>query len=136
MSFIATILPFLLVGAVIGYILYSLRKGKKDLAIREERFKSAISAEADILSIQHGLGGTSMQGVYATIRFTLEVHSPGKPAYKTHTFWSVYPQAIGQLEIGKTVKIRIDAKDPYVVFPDLPGVEYNWQAAGNQETVR
>ena len=41
--------------------------------------------------------------------------------------------AVPQLQVGKTVAVKVDAADPQVVYPNVPSVEYNWSAATWQE---
>jgi len=122
------ILPMVLV--VLGVFLffwYAARQGEKMMVDRSGKLERAIPAQATITAYQEiGLSQKSNQGKRIAIRFTLDVESAGKAPYSTTSCWDVLPMAIPQVQVGKTVAVKIDADDPMVVYPDIPSVDYSW----------
>jgi hypothetical protein len=117
------------IGMVLVFA-YAARQGQKMMAAQAGRTENGVAAEATILAYEEGFfGGQDNKGRFAGIRFNLDVTMPGKPSYPATTFWKVYPMAVPQLQVGKTVAVKVDAADPQVVYPNVPSVEYNWSAA-------
>jgi hypothetical protein len=121
-------------AAMILFFVYAARRGEKMLAEQAGRTQTGVAAEATILAYEEGFfGGRDNKGRFAGIRFEMEVNLPGQPSYPATAFWKVYPMAVPQLQVGKTVAVKVDAADPQVIYPNVPSVEYNWSAATWQE---
>lgn len=117
------------VGMVLFFV-YAARRGENMMAEQTGRTQNGVAAEATILAYEEGFfGGRDNKGQFAGIRFDLEVNVAGRPSYPATTFWKVYPMAAPQLQVGKTVAVKVDAADPQIVYPNVPSVEYNWSAA-------
>jgi hypothetical protein len=117
-------------AAVILFLVYAARRGEKMVAERAGRTENGVAAKATILAYEEGFfGGQDSKGRFAGVRFNLEVNVAGEPSYPAITFWKVYPMAVPQLQVGKTVSVKVDAADPQIIYPNVPSVEYNWSAA-------
>lgn len=125
------ILPMVLV--VLGMFLffwYAARQGEKMMGDRSGKLGRATPAQATITAYEEiGLSQKSTRGKRVAIRFTLNVEPTGKPPYTTTSCWDVLPMGIPQVQVGKTVAVKIDADDPKVVYPDIPSVDYSWTGA-------
>ncbi|NUM46756.1 MAG: hypothetical protein HUU38_18790 [Anaerolineales bacterium] len=65
-----------------------------------------------------------MSAEYCTL--TLEVHPPEGAPYPATTTWEVSRSALPQLQPGQVVTVRIDADNPTTIYPDIPGMWYQW----------
>jgi hypothetical protein len=112
------------------FLLVAIRGGTKMMKDRSERINKALPAEARIVSYEQRQGGRDNRGRYASIRFELEVTpADHKPPYTATSCWKVYPLGAPSVQPQKYVAVRVDAKDPQVIYPDLPSVEYDWLQA-------
>lgn len=129
-EFISILVAVAVVAGIVLFFMYAARGGEKILAERAEKLKRARPAQAKILSYSEGsTRGTGNHGRYQGVHFRLQVTPPGGAAYETKTYWEVYQMAVPQLQVGNTVKVKIDADDPQVIYPNMPSVEYAWLEA-------
>ena len=54
----------------------------------------------------------------ARVKLTLEVHTPGTPAYSATTTWLVEPDALVYVEAGKEISLKVDPLDLRYVYPN------------------
>jgi hypothetical protein len=54
----------------------------------------------------------------ARVSLTLEVHTPGTPAYTATTTWLVEPDSLGYVEVGKEISLKVDPLDLRYVYPN------------------
>ena len=87
---------------------------KVDLNTRRDR---AVWAWAKVLTSTVGTLNLADQ---ARVELTLEVHLPGTPAYQVTTTWLVDREALGFVETGKDVNLKVDPQGPEYVFPNGP----------------
>lgn len=112
---------------IIGFFMYASKSGAKLIAAREARMAKAENGNAKILGTTPvGLSGTGHGGRYQAYKFTLEVSSEYKSAYKTECVWEVYPIGAPKVQDGMEVKVKIDAEDPDYVYPLAEGTAFSW----------
>ena len=107
---------------VIGVVIWALtanrrrkpKTAKVDLNTRRDR---AVWAWAKVLAATVGTVNLANQ---ARVELTLEVHLPGTPAYQATTTWLVDQEALGYVEVGKDVNLKVDPQGPEYVFPNGP----------------
>ena len=90
------------------------KAAKVDLNTRRDR---AVWAWAKVLAATVGTVNLANQ---ARVEMTLEVHLPGTPAYQATTTWLVDQEALGYVEAGKDVNLKVDPQGPEFVFPNGP----------------
>jgi hypothetical protein len=54
----------------------------------------------------------------ARVKLTLEVHTPGTPAYSATATWLVEPEALVYVEVGKEISLKVDPLDLQYVYPN------------------
>jgi len=54
----------------------------------------------------------------ARVALTLEVHTPGTPAYTAKATWLVEPDALGYVEVGREISLKVDPLDLRYVYPN------------------
>jgi len=114
---------------VVVFLTVAIRGGEKIMAERAAKLQNTQPAHATILSYEEKGGGRDNKGRFSSIVFRLQVKPAAGADYEVTTFWKVYPMAAPNLQVGKTVAVKVDASNPQMVFPDLPSVEYDWMQA-------
>ena len=114
---------------VVVFLTVAIRGGEKIMAERTAKLQNTKPAQATILSYEEKGGGRDNKGRFSSIVPRLQVKSAAGADYEVTTFWKVYPMATPNLQVGKTVAVKVDASNPQMVFPDLPSVEYDWMQA-------
>jgi hypothetical protein len=107
---------------VIGVVIWALtanrrrkpKTAKVDLNTRRDR---AVWAWAKVLAATVGTVNLANQ---ARVELALEIHLPGTPAYQATTTWLVDQEALGYVEVGKDVNLKVDPQGPEYVFPNGP----------------
>jgi hypothetical protein len=54
----------------------------------------------------------------ARVELTLEVHTPGTPAYTATATWLVEREGLGYVEAGKELSLKVDPLDLRYVYPN------------------
>ena len=108
-----------IIGVVIWALTAGRRRGKPkaakvDLNTRRDR---AVWAWAKVLAATVGTINLANQ---ARVELTLEVHMPGTPAYQAAATWLVDQEALGYVEVGKDVNLKVDPQGPEYIFPNGP----------------
>ena len=107
-----TVVIMLLFGLfLVGAFYWMYRTAQND---RHKR-KRAIKATAKILKISHSRISTQSRGD-VIVYLTLEVTPPTGAPYQVDTDWWIGAAAIPKVEVGRTVAIKIDAKDPKIIY--------------------
>ncbi|MGD0749939.1 MAG: hypothetical protein ABSA23_00885 [Anaerolineales bacterium] len=114
---VAFALPILTIGFFVWFFLRmraprKSKTAKDDPAIRLER---AVWAWAKILSSSQGAVNSFRM---ARVEMNLEVHMPGSPAYQVKANWLVEQDALGSIEEGKEIALKVDPLGPQHVFPN------------------
>lgn len=106
----------ILVGVTIWVFMRMTRNTKKKpkdtLATRQDR---AVWAWARVVKASHaspGLGGM------VRVTLDLDVHLPGTAPYPATTSWLVEKDALGYVETGKEVPLKVDPQAPEYIFPN------------------
>jgi hypothetical protein len=130
-----TLLVFVLIVAIVAVgtiLLTSLRRGGVIAPAGDHsRAQSAYPYEGMIVGFEERGNGRDGRGAYRTVDFAFEILPPGEAPYQTRTTWKVYARSpdAQALQLGHTVAIKVDLDDPLIIYPDLPGVEYDWGRA-------
>ena len=112
------------------FLAVAIRGGTKMMHERAAKIAKSVPAEARIISYEQKSGGRDNKGRYSSILFQLEVTPAEKKLpYLARACWKVYPMGVPSVQVDKYVAVRVDAKDPHIVYPDLPSVEYDWAQA-------
>jgi len=114
---------------VVVFLSVAIRGGEKMMAERAAKLLNTKPAQAVILSYEEKGGGRDGKGRFSSIVFQLEIKPSAGAEFQAKTFWKVYPMAVPNLQVGKTVPVKVGASNPQAVYPDLPSVEYDWMQA-------
>jgi hypothetical protein len=87
-----------------------------------ERQKSAVWGKATVINSRGGISGDTGSG--ALIDLTLEVTPQEGSTYRAHSTWLVDITALGFVQQGQEISIKIDAKDPKIIYPNAPWAKY------------
>ncbi len=105
---------------IVGIAFYGMyRTAKKDRG----RIAQAIPATAKVIHV--GDSDASSGGI--DIDLTFEVMPPNGAPYKAKTNWSVEPLSVSKVQIGCIVAVKIDVKDPQIIYS-----AENWSWGANQ----
>ncbi len=106
----------ILVGVTIWVFMRMTRSSKKKpkdtIATRQDR---AVWAWARVINTSQGTPGL---GGMVRVTMDLEVHLPGTPPYPVSTTWLVEQDALGYVETGKEVPLKVDPQAPEFIFPN------------------
>jgi len=90
------------------------KKAKKvDHTTWQER---AVWGWATIVSATRGTPDLSGR---ARVTMTLEVHTPGTPAYTAKSTWVVEAEGLQFVETGKEISLKVDPLDLQYVYPNV-----------------
>ena len=130
MDTVLILVLILAILAIVVLVLLGTRRGGGQVAPRDEsRLQRAFPYQGMIVGFEEIGDGRDTRGAFRAIDFAFEILPPGESAYQTRTSWKVYGRRNPELQLGRTVAIRVDAADPLILYPDLPGVEYHWARA-------
>jgi hypothetical protein len=90
----------------------------------QKRFKLANPAKAKIIEIGTSIVGKSDSRISAALRFEV-IPDTGK-TYKARSPWVIEPEHLGQIRVGESIAVKIDAKKKNIVFPDVAWARYDW----------
>ncbi len=108
-------------------------QGSRTVSQNDQRFAQAAAAKATIIEVGTSIVGKSTSKVSAALRF--EVQRPDGTTYKTRSPWIIEPAHIGQVRLGTSLPVKIDAKEKNVVFPDVAWAKYDWSRYGEPEPI-
>lgn len=119
---VVVVVLVVLVGIVLG-VRAMIRAGAKLEAESRARIAAARPAQATVRSIasaamQRSRGYGSMKSVIVTLAVD------GADA-EANGFWTLDSARISEVAVGAQVPVKIDAADPTLAYPALPGVEHD-----------
>ena len=127
-------LPFLIVVLILvgtGLVIFLAFRNMRQQAFQaqnrraeiETQARQAIWAGANILTARHH---TSAEEMRESVRvdLTLQVQPPQGDSYIARTSWRVSLPLLSQFQPGQSISVKIDQKDPKVIYPNQPGAEY------------
>lgn len=88
----------------------------------ELRIKQAIpGATAKVIA----LGNSYVSRTYGSmsVGLRLEITPPFGEPYQVISVWEVQPIHVPEVQVGKTIPVKVDAKNPKVIYPDVPWAE-------------
>ncbi len=94
------------------------KREKVDHRTRQDR---AVWAWA---KIQDAKTGPVNAGGQAQVDMQLEVHLPGTPAYPAATTWLVDQAALGYVETGKEISVKVDPQGTEFIYPQGPWAKF------------
>jgi hypothetical protein len=117
----------LAIVVIVMLLLVGMRRGGGQVAAGDEaRVQQAFPFEGMIVGFEEIGEGRDGHGPFRALDFAFEIQPPGESPYQARTAWKVYRRSDAALQLGRTVPIKVDLDDPLVIYPDMPGVEYNW----------
>lgn len=114
--------------ALFGFLYYASKSGKRMLEIQNKKIKAAAVGKARVISqTPVGKRGTNDFGQYQCVKLKLEVLNDKTEPYQVFTYWNAGMLAGPYIEVGKEVKVKIDAEDREIIYPlSIPSVEYSF----------
>lgn len=112
---------FLVSLVLLGLAFWFQENASKD---ELKRFKQASPAKARIIEIGTSIVGKADSRISAALRFEI-VPESGK-TYKARSPWVIEPEHLGQIRVGESIAVKIDAKKQNIVFPDVAWAHYDW----------
>ncbi len=88
----------------------------------ELRIKQAIpGATAKVIA----LGNSYTSRTYGTmsVGLRLEITPPFGEPYQIISVWEIQPAHVAEVQVGKTIPVKVDAKNPKIIYPDVPWAE-------------
>jgi len=85
----------------------------------DNRLKQALpGASAKVIE----LGSSYSSRNYGTmsVAMRLEVTPAFGQPYETISVWEIEPVHATEIQVGKSFPVKVDAKNPKIIFPDLP----------------
>ncbi len=95
---------------IVGWLIWNYLSTKNNMDKRQR----ATKATAKIVNIGHSRN--SEKYAHVTVYLTLEIIPPNGAPYQLDTKWWVKPGQTSQVEVGRTVNVKIDAKNPNVIY--------------------
>jgi len=112
------------------FIAFASSAGGKMIKERNEKLVKALPGKARILSYENlPVRGTSSQGEYHEVKFKLQISSDFKSSYPAEVIWNVFAMGVPLVQKDSEVNIKIDADNPFIIYPDVQSVEYSWTGA-------
>ena len=113
MTVVWTLLGILLFLAVMFFLMYRTAQSNR------ERRKKAAKATARIVKVGHS---SNTRYGKISVFLTIEVEPPAGSPYEVATEWWVNPADASKLEVGRTLAVKIDARDPKVIYSAEKGL--------------
>jgi hypothetical protein len=105
----------LVVGALAVYFAQS-RRTENALAGRMAQAQPGAMAKV----IELGSSYTSRNYGDVSVAMRLEVTPAFGPDYQTISVWQVEPAHVVEVQVGKTLPVKVDAQNPKIIYPDVP----------------
>ena len=116
MELFAIVAPILFIVVIL--VIFTLRSRKNrpkaekvDHRTRQDR---GVWAWTKVLTSERNLEGFAGM---ARVKMTLEVHLRGEAPYQAKTTWLVEEEALGYVEVGKEVPVKVDPTAPQFIYP-------------------
>ncbi len=107
---------------VIGALAAAFVWMRKSTASDELRIKQAIpGATAKVVE----LGNSSVSRTYGdmSVGLRLEIIPPFGAPYQVISVWEIQPAHAPDVQVGKTIPVKVDAQNPKIIYPDVPWAE-------------
>lgn len=128
MDTVLLLVLLLAIVVIVMLLLVGMRRGGAQVAASDEaRVQQAFPYEGMIVGFEEIGEGRDGRGPFRALDYAFEIQPPGESPYQARTSWKVYRRSDAALQLGRTVPIKVDLDDPLVIYPDMPGVEYNWE---------
>jgi hypothetical protein len=117
MEFLLIAMPVLTIVAF-GWYFLRMRRSRKPKSTKVDgrtRQERAVWAWAKVLSSSQEPVNTYHM---ARVALQLEIHMPGNPAYQAKTTWLVDQEALGYVEEGKEISLKVDPLGLEYIYPN------------------
>jgi hypothetical protein len=122
MDLYSIVLPiFFVLVAAIFILLTRKRKPKPEKVDHHTRQERGVWAWTKVLSAERGPVGL---GGMVRVKMKLEVHLRGEESYQAETLWLVEEEALGYVEVGKEVPVKVDPTAPQFIYPHGSWAKY------------
>ncbi len=123
MDILAFAVPLLMLGVTIWFFLRMRRPRKTGTAKDDHstRLGRAVWAWANVVASEHAPADASGR---ARVELELDVHLPGSQPYTARTAWLVEQEALGFVEKGKEISLKVDPLDPKYIYPNGPWAKF------------
>lgn len=120
-------------GAVVGVVLVLaivvglvaiVRAGARMQREAEARIAKARRAEATVRSVSSAPMQDQVR-LRTSVKVVLDVADDAAGVREAFGFWTLDTARLAELAAGRVVPVRIDADDPTLAYPALPGVEHD-----------
>lgn len=109
--------PFIAVAliALAAFFVWSYRTDK-ELKAFPARLARAAPASAKVIEV--GPSSTSRNFGDMSVAFRAEITPQAGAPYQVISVWEIEPAHVGDIQVGKSLDVRIDEANPHVIFPD------------------
>jgi hypothetical protein len=111
------LLPLLTIGVLVWSFIRYRRSRKPKTGPVDDRTRQQRSVWAWAKILSSNVGPVSSFGM-AHVELQLEVHTPGTPPYSAKTTWLVEKEALGYVENGKEISLKVDPLGLQHVYPN------------------
>jgi len=87
-----------------------------------KRQEHAVWGGATVINVSAGIVGEG--STKARVNLTFEVTQQGGLPYRTSATWLVDISALGFIQQGQQISVKIDAENPKIIYPNSPGAIY------------
>jgi hypothetical protein len=116
MEIFSIVAPVLFIVVIL--VIFTLRsrknKPKAEKVDHHTRQDRAVWAWTKVLASERGPEGFAGM---VRVKMKLEVHLRGEVPYEAGTTWLVEEEALGYVEVGKEVPVKVDPTAPQFVYP-------------------
>ena len=105
----------LVVGAL---AVFFVRGGRAEKALAARLAQARPGATAKVIEL--GSSYTSRNYGVVSVAMRVEVTPAFGPDYQTISVWEVEPAHVGEVQVGKTLPVKVDAQNPKIIYPDVP----------------
>lgn len=126
------LIPLIVLAVIIMigmFAAFSVRSAQRVKQLKAQTLARAIPAEAIVQDVEP-MGATAggSQRVLVTLR--LDVRPPAGGSYQATTRWFVDQIAIAQIQMGQTIRVRINADYRDRIYPDVHWADFaDWQVS-------
>jgi heme/copper-type cytochrome/quinol oxidase subunit 2 len=116
MELFSIVVPILFILLAVIFTLRSRnRKPKAEKVDHHTRQERAVWAWIKVISAERGPVG--LVGM-VRVKMQLEVHLRGDAPYQAETLWLVEEEALGYVEVGKEIPVKVDPTAPQFIYPN------------------
>jgi hypothetical protein len=105
----------LVVGAL---AVYFVRSGRTEKALAGRMAQARPGAMAKVIELGSSYASRNYGDVSVAMR--LEVVPAFGPAYQTISVWQIQPIHVTEVQVGKSLPVKVDAQNPKIIYPDVP----------------